>query len=288
METDIWLMQKLEASIDGSKGPLGSFSSAYSDWKRKTSIKKSFAKEICKTKYGIVKTLDIGCNEGFIIFRLQNTFGRKHNLQFIGVDLQSEPIDFANIKNEFWGLKNCAFRVMDANSLEFEDNQFDIVICSEVIEHLENPDIALGKIYRVLKKNGLAIITTPNKEGGILFKVVKFIKDSLLNLTKKAKKAQESIKDLEIRKDSMYKHQKTNLTKGHISVKHYWEWTKIFREIGFHIQRVSGTGGLLFGNPHLDKHRIIFGLTVILDTAFDDSSILRYCSSNLFFELRKK
>jgi ubiquinone/menaquinone biosynthesis C-methylase UbiE len=42
------------------------------------------------------------------------------------------------------------------------DGVFDIVICQEGIEHLPNPFHALGEMNRVLKKNGLLIITTPN------------------------------------------------------------------------------------------------------------------------------
>jgi len=45
--------------------------------------------------------------------------------------------------------------------LPYKKDSFDIVICSEVIEHLFNPHIALQEIKRVLKSNGFAIFSFP-------------------------------------------------------------------------------------------------------------------------------
>jgi SAM-dependent methyltransferase len=46
--------------------------------------------------------------------------------------------------------------------LPFKDNSIDTVIMGGVIEHLENPMAALREINRVLKKNGLLLMETPN------------------------------------------------------------------------------------------------------------------------------
>jgi SAM-dependent methyltransferase len=48
------------------------------------------------------------------------------------------------------------------DGLPFEDNFFDVIILSEVLEHLINPLKALSEIRRVLKNGGLLILTTPN------------------------------------------------------------------------------------------------------------------------------
>ncbi len=45
----------------------------------------------------------------------------------------------------------------------FASNTFDVVITFQVIEHIENDDLFLQEIHRVLKPGGLAIITTPNR-----------------------------------------------------------------------------------------------------------------------------
>ncbi|MDO8620904.1 MAG: class I SAM-dependent methyltransferase, partial [Candidatus Levybacteria bacterium] len=46
--------------------------------------------------------------------------------------------------------------------LPFEDGYFDLIWCTDVIEHLYKPDFLISEIDRVLKKGGTSIITTPN------------------------------------------------------------------------------------------------------------------------------
>lgn len=48
------------------------------------------------------------------------------------------------------------------DKLPFNDNTFDLVYCSEVIEHLVNPDFAMEEFRRVLKSGGNLLVTTPN------------------------------------------------------------------------------------------------------------------------------
>lgn len=45
---------------------------------------------------------------------------------------------------------------------DFEDNSFDTVVTQQVIEHIENDDLFVKEIHRVLKPGGVAVITTPN------------------------------------------------------------------------------------------------------------------------------
>nr|VFK79561.1 MAG: 2-polyprenyl-6-hydroxyphenyl methylase / 3-demethylubiquinone-9 3-methyltransferase [Candidatus Kentron sp. SD] len=51
----------------------------------------------------------------------------------------------------------------DACNLSIADNSFDVVISSECIEHVPDPEKALAEMVRVLKSNGVLIVTTPNK-----------------------------------------------------------------------------------------------------------------------------
>lgn len=50
--------------------------------------------------------------------------------------------------------------VADAHNLLFEDEKFEIILCTEVLEHLHSPHIAVAEMRRVLKKGGLLILTT--------------------------------------------------------------------------------------------------------------------------------
>ncbi len=47
--------------------------------------------------------------------------------------------------------------------IPYADCTFDIVVSSEVIEHVPNPFKALSELYRVLKPGGILVVTTPNK-----------------------------------------------------------------------------------------------------------------------------
>lgn len=72
-------------------------------------------------------------------------FRKLNNLEYITADLIS-PL--ADIK-------------MDIRSMPFENERFDIVICNHVLEHIDDDIMAISEVYRVLKKNGFAILQVP-------------------------------------------------------------------------------------------------------------------------------
>jgi SAM-dependent methyltransferase len=107
--------------------------------------RKTKGKEIALSLIGRTRgtALDVGCREGHQT-RLLESMG------FIVT-----PID---VVKEF---EQCI--IMDANNnLEFRDNEFDLIWCSEVIEHLDDPAKSVSEFRRVLKNSGRLIITTPN------------------------------------------------------------------------------------------------------------------------------
>src|SRR3989338_1993147 len=57
---------------------------------------------------------------------------------------------------------------ISSEKLKFAENQFDVVVCLEVFEHLQNPYHALLEIQRVLKPGGKFIVSVPNYQGGHL------------------------------------------------------------------------------------------------------------------------
>ena len=50
---------------------------------------------------------------------------------------------------------------MDVTDLDFNDNEFDYIICYHVLEHVEDDETAVEQIYRVLKVGGMALISVP-------------------------------------------------------------------------------------------------------------------------------
>lgn len=49
----------------------------------------------------------------------------------------------------------------DITKIPFEDNSFDFIICSHVLEHIPNDRLAMSELYRVLSKNGNSILQVP-------------------------------------------------------------------------------------------------------------------------------
>jgi ubiquinone/menaquinone biosynthesis C-methylase UbiE len=68
----------------------------------------------------------------------------------------------ARVELEKLGYNKVTLEVGDATQLHYTDSKFDKVLCSEVIEHIPDTDKALSEIYRVLKPNGILVLSTPN------------------------------------------------------------------------------------------------------------------------------
>jgi len=52
--------------------------------------------------------------------------------------------------------------IADAHSLPFKEESFSQIICTEVLEHVESPIKVLKEIKRVMRKDGIALVTVPN------------------------------------------------------------------------------------------------------------------------------
>lgn len=106
-------------------------------------------------KNGCVRILDIGCNEGMMILYTQKA---GTETEFYGMDILPEKRDKALSRGYkqvvLEDIRSCDFR-------QFGDGFFDVVICSHILEHLEDPGAVLDKVRRVLKKGGILIVGVP-------------------------------------------------------------------------------------------------------------------------------
>jgi len=50
----------------------------------------------------------------------------------------------------------------DASKIPLRDNVMDCIVCSEVLEHLTEPSMAIYEMHRILKPGGVLLLTTPN------------------------------------------------------------------------------------------------------------------------------
>jgi SAM-dependent methyltransferase len=104
------------------------------------------------------KVLDIGCGVGPICFYIASK-----GTSFFGFDISSKAIEACRESSRALGVDKVAkFRVVDFPK-ENINEKFDLIIFSEVIEHLQDDNLALKRIFNMLNKNGIVIITTPSK-----------------------------------------------------------------------------------------------------------------------------
>lgn len=101
------------------------------------------------------KLLDVGCEAGWITLQLADKGAR-----ITAIDLIPEPIK--KLKQELRGRK-IKLMVADATKLPFKPNSFDIVLATEVIEHITRLNQFVVSTYKVLKPRGKLLITFPNE-----------------------------------------------------------------------------------------------------------------------------
>jgi SAM-dependent methyltransferase len=101
--------------------------------------------------------LDVGCGAGYGTDYLASSGAQ----QVLGIDISSTAITYAQLHYQ---RENLTFRVMDGTSLDFADKSLDIVVAFEVIEHLNEQEKFLSEVVRILKHEGLFLVSTPNKD----------------------------------------------------------------------------------------------------------------------------
>lgn len=125
---------------------------------------KNFEKQLChlpklnENKKDKLKILDAGCGDGINLLFLKEFFKkRKISVELIGCDYNPLRISRANKIEKIKIIK------ADLTSLPFKDEKFDFILCSHVIEHIENDLIAISELARVLKLDGILTIAVPNE-----------------------------------------------------------------------------------------------------------------------------
>lgn len=111
-----------------------------------------FSKQFVKGKI----VLDIACGAGYGSALLAETAKKVY-----GVDICEDVITYA--RQEYKN-RDIAFLKGDARNIPILSNSIDVAVSFETLEHITEQDIFLSEIKRVLKKKGILIISTPNKE----------------------------------------------------------------------------------------------------------------------------
>lgn len=79
-----------------------------------------------------------------------------NNIPVVGIDVNKKMLDYAKKRN-----KLTKTIVTNANETTLPSNYADIVILCEVLEHLEDPEITVKEAVRILKKDGVLLVSVP-------------------------------------------------------------------------------------------------------------------------------
>ena len=81
-----------------------------------------------------------------------NSFDSSKNIDYVHCDLVPDKYKFKGVSEVI---------KVDIINIPFPENTFDLILCNHVLEHIPNDEYAMKELYRVLKKNGVAILQVP-------------------------------------------------------------------------------------------------------------------------------
>jgi len=97
--------------------------------------------------------LDVGCGEGNLLLFLKSN---NDNRTYYAIDNDEKELNLAKINIPF-----CNLSVGSIYALPFSDDSKDLVICTEVLEHIECPEKAIEELHRVTSR--YVIISVPRE-----------------------------------------------------------------------------------------------------------------------------
>lgn len=111
---------------------------------------------LCREHVGGRRVLDMGCGTGYGTAILARAAAN-----VVGIDLGDDAI--AEARRRYGSAANLEYLQGDCYALPFDDGEFDVVVANEIIEHVTDHDAFVSEARRVLKADGLFLVSTPNK-----------------------------------------------------------------------------------------------------------------------------
>lgn len=126
-----------------------SIKEASQGWAKIPSYRSAFAFIHVPEKDSVV--LDLGCGIGGHLYMWE-----KEGNRIVGADVDPEAIKIATQNNPKYD-----YILMNGSNIPFDESSVDVVIMLDAIEHVESEKDAFAEIWRVLKPDGILVLTTP-------------------------------------------------------------------------------------------------------------------------------
>lgn len=233
-------------------------------WKlRQIMLGKTTCKVLLSMPQEARRVIDLGCGPGTNLFEVFDMCADIPGVQWYGLDL--------NIREVQLGARRSRFRVSERNMraihflagdlfhLPLADACMDMLLSSEVVEHLPNPRPAIAEMTRVLKPGGYAFITTPNPHN--LPELLGYAMDRLSSGRFKRWywRGHDTISAPPLSAEVGF---------GHVSVHPCGVWRAWLKEAGLQVIR-EVRGPMVFGGPFFDRHRWLSATMIALDPVLD-------------------
>ncbi|MCR4416615.1 MAG: class I SAM-dependent methyltransferase [Ignavibacteria bacterium] len=125
-------------------------------------IRKVLRKIIPEIQNANPNILDAGTGFGQYAYFIAKNFPSS---KILAVDIKEDYLKDASEFFQKSNLKNVEFKIEDLTKMNFE-NEFDLILCVDVMEHIEDDLSVLKNFYSALRQNGYLVINTPSSFGG--------------------------------------------------------------------------------------------------------------------------
>lgn len=182
--------------------------------------------------------LDCGCREGDNTLELSQLIGTK---KIVGLDYNRRVLNQAAARG-IWPLQ------ADLNrSIPLADNCIDVIVASDVLEHLVNPYVFVGEMYRVLRPGGYVVLDTPNLAAwhnifALLIGIQPFSGPNITSMEDAEISLVQEVRCLGHNKEKQGRCSTEPELTRHIVVVAYISLLRLLRRWGFQIEQAYGFG----------------------------------------------
>lgn len=202
--------------------------------------------------------VDLGCGEGLNLLAVCGRAPRE-GFRYIGVDLDRAALLRAANRIAYRNYRNVELLAGDVLDTGLPAASADVVVSSEVIEHLRDPQRLLREIWRLLTPGGTAIVTTPN-----LSNYPRRVGNLVDRLLRGGLRDRAYAGMADRAEGTGFTPDEATGILGHVSEKPARVWRQLAHQAGFRTRLYRGST-LVYGYPWLARHPALFGLLCLAD-----------------------